>query len=149
MRPKVRMAALVAAFLLTSCTVGPNYRRPAIDVPSEHRGDPKAAEAATATNTIANLRWWEIFKDPKLTEYIRSAVDGISGKVLTETLRVLERDGVVERYVYAEMPPRVEYELTPLGHTLHEPLRALGTWAERRIEEVLVARDKFDTRHDA
>ena len=47
MRPKVRMAALVAAFLLTSCTVGPNYRRPAIDVPSEHRGDPKAAEAAT------------------------------------------------------------------------------------------------------
>jgi DNA-binding HxlR family transcriptional regulator len=77
---------------------------------------------------------------------IRSAVDGISGKVLTETLRVLERDGMVERHVYAEMPPRVEYELTPLGHTLHEPLRALGIWAEKHIEEVLVARDKFDTR---
>ena len=77
---------------------------------------------------------------------IRTAVDGISGKVLTETLRILERDGLVERHVYAEMPPRVEYELTPLGHTLHEPLRALGTWAEKYIEEVLSARDKFDQR---
>jgi DNA-binding HxlR family transcriptional regulator len=77
---------------------------------------------------------------------IRTAVDGISGKVLTETLRILERDGLVERHVYAEMPPRVEYELTPLGHTLHEPLRALGTWAEKYIEDVLSARDKFDQR---
>jgi DNA-binding HxlR family transcriptional regulator len=77
---------------------------------------------------------------------IRAAVDGISGKVLTETLRVLERDGLVERQAYAEMPPRVEYRLTPLGHTLHEPLRALGTWAEQHIEEVLVARADFDTR---
>lgn len=78
---------------------------------------------------------------------IRSAVGGISGKALTETLRVLERDGVVVRYVYAEMPPRVEYELTSLGHALYAPLRALGTWAETHIEEVLVARDTFDTRH--
>jgi DNA-binding HxlR family transcriptional regulator len=77
---------------------------------------------------------------------IRAAVDGISGKVLTETLRVLERDGLVERQAYAEMPPRVEYRLTPLGHTLHAPLRALGAWAEQHIEEVLVARADFDTR---
>src|SRR5690349_23077825 len=54
---------------------------------------------------------------------IRVAVDGISGKVLTDTLRVLERDGLIERHAYAETPPRVEYQLTPLGHTLHEPLR--------------------------
>ncbi|MDI6104623.1 helix-turn-helix domain-containing protein [Actinoplanes sp. NEAU-A12] len=77
---------------------------------------------------------------------LRAAVDGISGKVLTETLRVLERDGLVKRHAYAEIPPRVEYELTPLGQTLHGPLRALGTWAENHIEEVLVARDEFDTR---
>lgn len=84
---------------------------------------------------------------PRRFSDLRGAVDGISGKVLTETLRVLERDGVLDRQVYAEMPPRVEYELTALGRTLYEPLRALGTWAESHIEEVLVARDEFDTRH--
>ena len=75
---------------------------------------------------------------------IRAAVEGISGKVLTETLRDLERDGLVIRRVYAEMPPRVEYELTTLGHTLHAPLRALGTWAEAHIAEVLAARERYD-----
>lgn len=77
---------------------------------------------------------------------IRSTVDGISGKVLTDTLRVLERDGLVERHVYAEIPPRVEYELTPLGRTLHAPLHALGTWAEHHISEVLRARERYDSR---
>jgi DNA-binding HxlR family transcriptional regulator len=57
---------------------------------------------------------------------LRTTVDGISAKVLTETLRDLERDGLVTRHVYAEIPPRVEYELTTLGHTLHSPLKALG-----------------------
>jgi DNA-binding HxlR family transcriptional regulator len=77
---------------------------------------------------------------------LRTAVDGISGKVLTDTLRDLERDGLVERYVYAEMPPRVEYELTALGRTLHEPLLALSRWAEEHIAEVLVAREDYDGR---
>ena len=75
---------------------------------------------------------------------IRTTVDGISGKVLTETLRELERDGLVERHAYAEVPPRVEYELTPLGRTLHEPLRALGRWAEEHVADVLAARENFD-----
>jgi DNA-binding HxlR family transcriptional regulator len=77
---------------------------------------------------------------------LRTAVDGISGKVLTETLRDLERDGLVERHVYAEMPPRVEYELTALGRTLHEPLLALSRWAEEYIAEVLAARETYDAR---
>lgn len=77
---------------------------------------------------------------------IRQAVQGISGKVLAETLRDLERDGIVTRTVYDEMPLRVEYELTPLGQTLREPLTALGLWAERHIEEVLDARDAYDGR---
>lgn len=75
---------------------------------------------------------------------LRTTVEGISGKVLTETLRDLERDGIVVRHVYAEMPPRVEYELTELGHTLQTPLSALGRWAEEHIAEVLVARDTYD-----
>ncbi|KOX19628.1 helix-turn-helix domain-containing protein [Nocardiopsis sp. NRRL B-16309] len=77
---------------------------------------------------------------------LRAKVDGISGKVLTDTLRDLERDGLVSRYAYAEVPPRVEYELTELGHTLQSPLRALGHWAEQHIEEVLTARESYDAR---
>jgi DNA-binding HxlR family transcriptional regulator len=74
-------------------------------------------------------------------------VDGISAKVLTGTLRDLERDGLVSRHVFAEVPPRVEYELTPLGHTLRTPLAALNHWAEEHIEHVLVARQAYDARH--
>ncbi len=77
---------------------------------------------------------------------LRTVVDGISGKVLTDTLRDLERDGLVERRAYAEVPPRVEYELTALGRTLHEPLLALSRWAEEHIAEVLAARETYDAR---
>ena len=77
---------------------------------------------------------------------IRSEVQGISGKVLTETLRDLERDGLVRRQVYAEVPPRVEYELTDLGRTLRTPLQALGRWAEEHIAQVLAAREEYDAR---
>ncbi|WP_371573547.1 winged helix-turn-helix transcriptional regulator [Streptomyces sp. NBC_01314] len=77
---------------------------------------------------------------------LRATVDGISAKVLTETLRDLERDGLVTRHMYAEVPPRVEYELTSLGRTLHAPLHALGLWAEEHMTEVFAARDSFDAR---
>ncbi|MBB1511272.1 MULTISPECIES: winged helix-turn-helix transcriptional regulator [unclassified Tessaracoccus] len=75
---------------------------------------------------------------------IRRAVDGISGKVLADTLRDLERDGIVSRTAYDQMPPRVEYELTTLGQTLRDPLAALGLWAETHIAEVEAARDAYD-----
>ncbi|NKE60027.1 helix-turn-helix transcriptional regulator [Lentzea sp. PSKA42] len=77
---------------------------------------------------------------------LRTQLDGISGKVLTETLRDLERDGLVTRHVHAEVPPRVEYELTALGFTLHAPLLALCRWAEEHIAEVLVNREIYDAR---
>ncbi|WP_432947933.1 winged helix-turn-helix transcriptional regulator [Kribbella sp. CA-253562] len=77
---------------------------------------------------------------------LRTALDGISGKVLTETLRDLERDGMLVRTAYAEIPPRVEYELTPLGRTLIEPLAVLVRWAEQHIPDVLAARDAYDDR---
>ena len=77
---------------------------------------------------------------------LRQAVDGISGKVLADTLRDLERDGIVDRTAYEEMPPRVEYELTALGQTLREPLTALGLWAEEYIEDVMSARESYDKR---
>lgn len=77
---------------------------------------------------------------------LRTTVAGISGKVLADTLRDLERDGIVTRHAYAEIPPRVEYELTALGHTLSEPLGALGRWAEEHFDQVQQARDTFDAR---
>jgi DNA-binding HxlR family transcriptional regulator len=69
---------------------------------------------------------------------------GATAKVLTQSLRALERDGIVERTVYAEVPPRVEYELTPLGHALQEPIAALAEWAEAHIGEVLDARERYE-----
>lgn len=83
---------------------------------------------------------------PRRFGEVRTAVDGISGKVLAETLRDLERDGIVSRTAYDEMPPRVEYELTPLGTTLRDPLAALGAWAEAHIDEVEAARRAYDRR---
>jgi DNA-binding HxlR family transcriptional regulator len=63
-------------------------------------------------------------------------VGGISQKMLTQTLRSLERDGFVTRTVYPEIPPHVEYELTALGRSLQEPLRALEEWAVAHMDEV-------------
>lgn len=67
---------------------------------------------------------------------LQRAVAGVSQKMLTQTLRGLERDGLVERKVYPEVPPRVEYTLSPLGETLVEPLSALCRWAEEHYWEV-------------
>ena len=71
---------------------------------------------------------------------IARRVGGISQKMLTQTLRALENDGLVTRTVHAEIPPRVEYELTELGHSLRVPLRALEEWATTHIEQILAAR---------
>ncbi len=85
---------------------------------------------------------------PKRFGELRSAVAGISGKVLAEILRDLERDGVVSRTAFDQMPPRVDYALTPLGRTLREPLTALARWAETHFDEVLAARDAYDDRQE-
>lgn len=75
---------------------------------------------------------------------VRTAVDGISAKVLAATLRDLERDGIVTRTTFDEMPPRVEYALTALGLTLRDPLAALGQWAQTHFSEVEIARISYD-----
>lgn len=77
---------------------------------------------------------------------LRAAVAGISNKVLTVTLRDLERDGLVARHVHDEVPPRVDYELTELGRTLRAPLEELGRWADEHMERVLAARESYDAR---
>lgn len=71
-------------------------------------------------------------------------IGGISQKMLTQTLRKLERDGLVARHVYPEVPPRTEYELTALGHTLIETMGALCAWAEGHLGELEQARRRYD-----
>ncbi|MFG1641219.1 winged helix-turn-helix transcriptional regulator [Amycolatopsis sp. NPDC049252] len=68
-------------------------------------------------------------------------IGGVSRKMLTQTLRRLEAHGLVRRHAYAEVPPRVEYELTPLGATLIEPIHTLTEWARANGEAVLDALD--------
>ncbi|MDI5962285.1 helix-turn-helix domain-containing protein [Streptomyces sp. SL13] len=77
---------------------------------------------------------------------LRHRLAGVSEKMLTQTLRTLERDGLVLRTVHPEVPPRVEYELTALGQTLRGPLKALTEWSVRYVEEVLTAREEYDGR---
>lgn len=77
---------------------------------------------------------------------LHRAVDGITKKVLTDTLRALERDGMIDHAVHADGHSR--YQLTDLGRTLHVPLKALQDWAEAHVEDVLDAQDRYDTAAD-
>jgi DNA-binding HxlR family transcriptional regulator len=75
---------------------------------------------------------------------LMTQVDGISHRMLTRTLRSLERDGLVSRTSYPESPPRVEYELTALGETLSEPVRAFIRWTQQHQAEIEESRARFD-----
>ncbi|WP_277209570.1 winged helix-turn-helix transcriptional regulator [Isoptericola croceus] len=76
-------------------------------------------------------------------------VDGVSQKMLTQTLRGLERDGLVTRTVHAEVPPRVEYHLTDAGRGMLEPIHAIERWTLAHADAVLTARAEYDTVHAA
>ncbi len=75
---------------------------------------------------------------------LRRSVDGISQRMLTLTLRGLERDGLVNRTVTGTTPPRVDYELTDLGRTVLKPILSLADWAEKNRPAIQAARDRFD-----
>ncbi|MEV1167860.1 helix-turn-helix domain-containing protein [Nonomuraea sp. NPDC049784] len=83
---------------------------------------------------------------PRRFNELRRTVPGISQRMLTATLRVLEHDGLVTRSVYAEVPPRVDYELTPLGRTLLERVWGLIDWAVERHDDIEGARGRYDVR---
>jgi DNA-binding HxlR family transcriptional regulator len=81
---------------------------------------------------------------PKRFNEVRRALGSISQRMLTLTLRGLERDGLVTRTVFPTIPPRVEYELTKLGHSLLEPVSSLGLWARQHRSAIEIARQRFD-----
>jgi DNA-binding HxlR family transcriptional regulator len=81
---------------------------------------------------------------PRRFSELKRAIEGISQRMLTLTLRGLERDGLVTRTVLPSIPPRVDYALTPLGETLLQPVLALAAWAGDHREDIQAARDRFD-----
>src|SRR6266508_3107205 len=118
--------------------------------PESTRSEPGAADvfsarcpSRTALDLIAHT--WAVLVassmvyGPKRHSRLRTQIGGISKKTLTQTLRELERSGLVERRVSPEVPPRVEYSLTPLGHSLRGPVTALTDWAEANAEPVFEA----------
>lgn len=77
---------------------------------------------------------------------LRSQINGVSQRMLTVTLRSLEEDGLVSRQVYPEIPPRVEYSLTPLGQSLLLQLLSLADWAKGHLDQIVAARDRYSRR---
>src|SRR5216117_1853220 len=95
---------------------------------------------------------WSVFvimllgDGPRRFNEIKRMVGGISQRMLTLTLRGLERDGLLTRTVFPTIPPRVDYELTDLGRALSKPVEALGRWAFENQGEIKAARARFDLR---
>jgi DNA-binding HxlR family transcriptional regulator len=85
-------------------------------------------------------------RGPMRFSVLRRSIEGISQRMLTLTLRGLERDGLITRLVTPTVPPRVDYELTRLGRTLLEPVSGLVQWAGRNREKLQAARNEFDAR---
>jgi DNA-binding HxlR family transcriptional regulator len=80
---------------------------------------------------------------------LKRMINGISQRMLTLTLRGLERDGLVTRTIFPTIPPRVDYELTDLGRGLQQPVMALGQWAKDHQEQIAAARSQFDKRNSS
>ncbi|WP_308250730.1 winged helix-turn-helix transcriptional regulator [Nonomuraea rhizosphaerae] len=89
----------------------------------------------------------ELFQGPRRFRQLERGVEGISQRMLTLTLRKMERDGLVERTVYPTVPAQVEYELTPTGRSLSEVLQALAGWAAEHREVVIASRARWREQH--
>jgi DNA-binding HxlR family transcriptional regulator len=98
----------------------------------------------TIADKWAGLLVNALAEGPRRHSELRRRIAGASQKMLTQTLRTLERDGLVKRTVTAAVPVRVDYELTPLGRSLAPVLGALKAWAETNIEHIMAARDLYE-----
>jgi DNA-binding HxlR family transcriptional regulator len=113
------------------------------------RNEPVACPAIREVLARVGDKWSvqivaQLGEGPQRFSELRRAIEGISQRMLTLTLRGLERDGLITRTVYPEIPPRVDYELTALGETLLEPLSALADWAAEHRTSIQDARTTFD-----
>src|SRR5919108_4501799 len=120
----------------------------------DQRPDPNHADCRAVASVLARVGdKWSVFvimmlgEWPKRFNELKRMIGGISQRMLTLTLRGLERDGLVTRTVFPTIPPRVDYELTDLGRGLAKPVKALGQWAFEHQPQIQGAREEFDTRN--
>ena len=119
-----------------------------IDVPAEDERRHHCRRVTPVLNRVGD-KWsmqvvMELASGPKRFTELKRALDGVSQRMLTLTLRGLERDGLVNRTVTPTIPPRVDYELTELGISLREPVKALGQWALDHIDCIFAAQQRYD-----
>lgn len=125
---------------------------PGVTAPADNAADHGDHSACRAVNDVLSRvgdKWsmrvvMNLDRGPMRFNELRRAIDSISQRMLTRTLRGLERDGLVSRTVTPSVPPRVDYALTSLGQSLREPVRALGDWAMANRAAVEDARTTFD-----
>jgi DNA-binding HxlR family transcriptional regulator len=117
--------------------------------------DPNHSDCRGVASVLARVGdKWSVFvimmlgDGPKRFNELKRMINGISQRMLTLTLRGLERDGLVTRTIFPTIPPRVDYELTDLGRGLQQPVKALGQWAFDHQEQIESARTRFDERND-
>ncbi|MEU0843655.1 helix-turn-helix domain-containing protein [Streptomyces sp. NPDC005962] len=112
------------------------------------RDCPAVALLSTISNRWVSLTMCTLGShgDPMRYSHISREIPGVSQKMLTQTLRMLERDGMVKRTVTPTVPVRVDYELTPLGQGLYGLLSQVRDWAADKTDEVDAARARYDTR---
>ena len=117
--------------------------------------DPNHSDCRAVASVLARIgdKWtvlliMTLIDGPRRFNELKRMINGISQRMLTLTLRGLERDGLVTRTIFPTIPPRVDYELTDLGRGLAEPIKALGEWAFANLTEIEGARTRFDTRNE-
>jgi DNA-binding HxlR family transcriptional regulator len=113
--------------------------------------DPGSEDCRAVSSVLARVgdKWSVLIivllgDGPKRFNEIKRIVGGISQRMLTLTLRGLERDGLVKRTQFPTIPPRVDYELTELGQSLWEAVKPLGQWAQSHVKHIARARAAFD-----
>ena len=117
--------------------------------------DPESEDCRAVSSVLARVgdKWSVLIivllgDGPKRFNEIKRIVGGISQRMLTLTLRGLERDGLVTRTQFPTIPPRVDYELTELGRSLWEAVKPLGEWAQGHVQHIASARAAFDKKND-
>jgi DNA-binding HxlR family transcriptional regulator len=117
--------------------------------------DPHSPVCRTISNLLQRVgdKWSVLVvttlgEGPRRFGELRREIPSVSQRMLTLTLRNLERDGLVSRTVTPSIPPRVDYELTALGHSLKEPVNALAQWALDNVPAIEEAQARFDAAHD-
>jgi DNA-binding HxlR family transcriptional regulator len=130
-----------------------------MDVPSQEEAPSSHASNHSACGRVAPVLQrigdkWSILivmilgDGPRRFNELKRQIDGISQRMLTLSLRGLERDGLVTRTVTPSIPPRVDYTLTDLGQSLRAPMQAIGRWADVHYDTIQAARETFDRRNE-